>query len=492
MVTDWKRAVAEPAEPSPRPSPGGRGRGNRAGTILLAVMIVMLLLAVTAITLNRQTAMRVIMATNVRDATQARYGQLAVMEQAVWRLTSDAMWRTGQTASRVDFAGTTFELWVTNAMASGYADAIVIACRSANGTTRRARAVRYIIDTAAGSGNPGSAGDGGAATTARLNNPRRVVGGLSDEVLIADTDNHQLRRVSTDGVIRTIAGTGTSGYSGDGGAATSARLNNPCGMWMAADGDLYCADRDNHLIRMISAQSGRIYKVAGDTDAGSPVAGNGWNQFKNPRDVFVVESSSGRRDLYVTDTGNHRIRKVSSWGVYSQVAGITGSGGYNGDGIAATTANLNGPSGLWITDDGVIYIADSGNYRIRAVSRSGIITTIAGNGMAGYAGDGGAATSAKLSDPRGLAVDPAGNLFIADAGNSRIRVVSVHDGKIYTVAGGDWSGFDGDLQPAVPARLKRPRGVALLRQRGARAILIADTDNHRIRRLTLESVPALY
>jgi hypothetical protein len=481
--------VAGPAAGAARLDAGNR----RTGTILLAVTIVLLLLSVTAIMLNRQTAMRVIMAANVSRAAQVRCAESAVMEQAVWRLTSDTMWRTGQNPETISFAGATFELWVANATPAQYTDAVVIACRqTAAAGARRARAVRYAIGTVAGTGTPGDTGDGGPARAAQVRRPAAVVAGRADETILADTANHRIRVVDAAGTIRTIAGTGSAGYGGDGGAATAARLDAPCGMYVATDGDLYFADRNNHLIRMISAQSGRIFKVAGDIVDGQPVKGDEANQFDTPRDVHVVEFSSGSRDLYVADTDNHRIRKLSAGGVYSQVAGTTGPGGYNGDGIAATAAKLNHPAGVWVTNDGRVYIADTDNHRIRLVGRDGTIATVAGNGSSGNAGDGGPATSANLNGPRDVACDPAGNLFIADCENNRIRVVSVHDGNIYPVAGTGTAGFNGDAQPAVAAELNRPYGVALLQTRGARAILIADRDNHRVRRLTLDAVSALY
>ncbi len=269
------------------------------------------------------------------------------------------------------------------------------------------------ITTVAGDGTAGDGGDEGPATAAQLNAPRGVAAG---SLYIADTDNHRIRKINDDETIATVAGDGTAGYSGDGGPATAAQLDSPSGVAADATGNLYIADTDNHRIRKVDAL-GIITTVAGDGTAGDggPAAAA---QLNSPSGVAVDADGN----LYIADTGNHRIRKVDALGIITTAAG-DGTAGDGGDDGPAAAAQLDSPSGVAADADGNLYIADTNNHRIRKVDALGIITTVAGDGTAGFGGDDGEAAAAQLNAPAGIVVDAAGNLYVADSDNHRIRKV---------------------------------------------------------------------
>jgi len=334
----------------------------------------------------------------------------------------------------------------------------------------------YTITTLAGNGVHGYAGDAGAATSAQLNYPQGIAVDSSGNIFIADCFNHRVRKVTPDGVISTVAGTGTAGRAGDGAAATSATLRNPCGVAVDSAGNIYIGDTRNHAVRKV-ATGGTISKLAGLGEAGYYGDGLAAVEAALSAPLGVALDSAG--NVYIADVFNHRIRKVATDGKIATVAG-NGVVGYSGDDGPATGATLAYPHSVALDAAGNLYIADTHNDCIRKVAPDGTITTVAGSGMAGFAGDGGAATQAQLNYPKGLALDAAGNIFIADTFNNRIRVVTP-DGKIATVAGsgafGDW----GDGGPATDAMLRFPTGVAV---GPAGRVYIADDQNSRIRLLT--------
>jgi len=337
-----------------------------------------------------------------------------------------------------------------------------------------------IISTVAGNGTAGYSGDGGAATAAQLSNPFSVAVGSTGNIYIADGSNNRIRKVNTSGIISTVAGNGTAGYSGDGGAATAASLSSPYGVAVDSAGNIYIADRSNNRIRKVNT-SGIISTVAGNGalgysgDGGAATAA----QLSSPHRVTV--DSSG--NIYIADTGNYRIRKVNTSGIISTVAG-NGTQGYSGDGGAATAAQINNPYGVAVDSAGNIYIADNGNKRIRKVNTSGIISTVAGNGTGGYLGDGGVATAAQLNNPYGVTVDNNGNIYIADTSNRRIRKVNT-SGIISTVAGNGTAGYSGDGGAATAAQLNNPYGVTV---DNSGNIYIADTSNRRIRKVNTSGI----
>ena len=312
-----------------------------------------------------------------------------------------------------------------------------------------------IITTIAGTGEAGFGGDGGPAGTALLNYPFDVAVDGAGILYISDRTNHRIRKVDTSGVITTVAGTGEFGFGGDGGPAVSAQLRHPLGLTLDGSGNLYFADLGNDRIRKVDT-SGVITTVAGDGTKG--YGGDGGQavsaQLRYPNDVAL----DGSGNFYIADNSNHRIRKVDTSGVITTVAG-TGVRGFGGDGGQAVAARLANPSGVAVDSGGNLYIADDGNDRIRKVDTTGVITTVAGDGAGGFSGDGGQAVLAQLRSPTGVAVDSAGNLYIADEGNDRIRKVDT-SGVITTVAGTDDPGHRGDGGAAVSAWLVYPNDVA--------------------------------
>ena len=275
----------------------------------------------------------------------------------------------------------------------------------------------------AGTGELGSIGDGGLATRARLWFAAGVAVDAAGNIVIADSFNNRVRRVdAASGKIETVAGTGQQGFSGDGDLATEAQLNSPSGVAIDDKGNIIIADSFNNRIRIVDARTGIISTVAG-----------------------------------------------------------TGEQGCSGDDGLAVRAQLSGPTGLALSADGALFIADSGNHRIRKLDRAQqIIVTVAGSGIAGEAGDGGLAVQAELNDPSGVAVDRNGHLLIADTMNNRVRRVDAASGIMSTVAGTGEEGFDGDGDSATLARLMQPSGIAVDAEG---AVYLSDTFNNRIRRI---------
>ncbi len=246
------------------------------------------------------------------------------------------------------------------------------------------------IETVVGTGTSGFSGDGGQATLATVRFPQGLAVDSKGAIVIGDTGNNRVRRVSPSGVIKTIAGTGAFGFSGDGGPATAAALDNPQGVAVDQAGNVYVVDTFNRRIRRI-ASDGAIVTIAGTGNIGYNGDGIPATSatFNDPMDVAV--DSAG--NVYVADSFNNRIRKIAPDGIITTVAGNGGSG-YNGDGIPATSATLSLPSGIAVDKDGNVYIADQLNNRVRKISAGGTITTVAGNGVAGFGGDGGSALGA--------------------------------------------------------------------------------------------------
>jgi len=339
-------------------------------------------------------------------------------------------------------------------------------------TVMRLDATTGNLTPVAGNGTCCFSGDNGPATSAQLNGPAGVAVDSAGNLYIADQNNYRIRKVSN-GVITTVAGNGTHGFSGDNGPATSAQLNlynggYPIGIAVDSAGNLYISDSGNLRIRKVS--NGVITTVAGNGTQGFS-GDNGPATSAQLSAGGVAVDSAG--NLYIADTLNSRIRRVTN-GVITTVAG-NGTSGFSGDGGPATSAELADPQGVAVDSAGNLYIADYA--RIRKVS-NGVITTVAGNGIWGFSGDNGPATSAQVSD-YGIAVDSAGSLYFADGSKNRIRKVS--NGVITTVAGDGIPGFNGDNGPATSAQLSYPSGVAL---DSAGSLYIADTYDGRIRKVS--------
>ena len=335
-----------------------------------------------------------------------------------------------------------------------------------------------IITTVAGNGIAGYNGDNGAATAANIDTPHSVAVDGSGNLYVFDCNN-LIRKVTSSGTISTIAGTGLLGcYNGNGGAATAADLSGPFGIAVDGSGNIYIVEGGNFCFCINKVTpSGTISTIAGgDTigysgDDGAATAAGLWYPFGVAVD--------GIGNVYIADGGNNRIRKVNPLGIISTIAG-SGTRGYSGDGGPATAAALYTPQGVAVDGSGNVYIADAFNNRIRKVTPSGRISTIAGNGILGYSGDGGAAISAEFETPSSVAVDGRGNVYIADVGNNRIRIVTP-SGIISTIAGTGTLGYSGDGRAAISAKLYFPYSVAV---DGSGNVYIADWGNNRIRKVS--------
>jgi sugar lactone lactonase YvrE len=350
-----------------------------------------------------------------------------------------------------------------------------------------------VITTVAGGGLRGFGGDGGPATAARLDEPRTMSFDPAGNMYIADTFNHVVRKVTPAGVITTVAGhypgrtrvseeNCPSYLSGDGGPATSASLRCPHSVVVDTEGRLVIADSGNNRIRRVDA-AGIITTIAGTGDTG--FAGDGGPatraRLKDPKGIAIDRDGN----LLIADSLNHRIRKVDRAGIITTVAG-TGMPADSGDGGPAVLASLTRPRTVDVAPDGAILVAEPWANRIRRIDAAGIITTIAGTGAEGFSGDGGPATKATLNTPRGVTADSAGNVYIADSLNDRIRRVDPQ-GIITTIAGGSAHAFGGDGGQATLAFLAGPRAVAV--HNGD--LYVADTYNFRIRRISAVAAPPL-
>ena len=336
-----------------------------------------------------------------------------------------------------------------------------------------------IITTVTGNGTAGYSGDGGLAVNAELSYPDDVVADASGNVFIADFSNQRIRKVNTNGIISTVAGNGTAGYLGDGGPAVDAELSSPIGVAVDTSGNLFIADNMNERIRKVSG--GVITTILGNGQGN--FSGDGGPATKAALDRPLCTALDASGNLFIADEANNRIRKVDTNGIITTVAG-TGVAGFEGDGGAATNAGLNTPDGVAVDGDGNVFFSDAANQRIRQIGANGNITTFAGNGIAGFSGDGGPATNAELNYPNGICRDAFGNLFIADTPNCRIRKVNTN-GIISLLAGDGTYGYLGDGGPAVDAELATPTGVAA---DASGNVYIADLNNNRVRKVNTNGI----
>jgi uncharacterized protein (TIGR03437 family) len=334
-----------------------------------------------------------------------------------------------------------------------------------------ARGQQYTIQTLAGNGTAAFVGDGGPPSAAEFSSPGAVALDSQGNLYIADTVNHCIRKISGS-TITTIAGTGgTAGYSGDGAAATAATLSSPGGLAFGASGNLYIADTGNNVIRKISGTT--ITTVAGvqgqgpayGGDLGAATVANLWGP------TAIAFDSAG--NYYIADNGNSRIRKVDTAGIITTFVGASG-------GTTGTAGKLSAPNGVWVDASGALYIADSNDARVARYVPPSDFSNVAGTNVAGFSGDGGQAKFAQLNKPVGIAMDAAGNIYLADTNNSRIRKITT-DGIITTIAGKGGGGYSGDGGTATSAVLNFPRSVAVSPNG---TVYIADTGNHAIRVLT--------
>ncbi|MFJ3433031.1 RICIN domain-containing protein [Streptomyces cyaneofuscatus] len=338
------------------------------------------------------------------------------------------------------------------------------------------------ISTVAGTGVAGFKGDNEPAAAAQLNRPYGIALDSSGSLYFSDYNNHRVRKISTDGRISTVAGAG-AGYRGDNGPAVSAQLNCPREVAVDAAGSVYVTDAANHRVRVITTD-GKINTVAGTGSAGFSGDGGPADKAQLNYPLGVAVDSTGA--LYISDHGNNRVRKISADGKISTVAG-TGVAGFKGDDGPAASAQLNRPYALAVNGEDILYITDGNNHRVRKVATDGTISTVAGKGTAGFSGDGGQATSAQLNLPLGVVVDSAGILYISDYNNHRVRKVTP-DGEITTFAGKGTAGFGGDGESAAAAQLNNPFGLAV---DCVDTLYIADHLNNRVRKVISEKMAGL-
>ena len=330
-----------------------------------------------------------------------------------------------------------------------------------------------IINTIAGTGVAAYNGDGIAAVNAQLNTPVMITTDAAGNLYIADALNYRIRKITTSGLISTIAGTGVAGFSGDGTAASNAQISIPQAIAIDSMGNIYVSDGSNHRIRKINA-AGIISTVVGTGVSGY----SGDSGLATNATIFaplgIALDALG--NLYISDRNNFRIRKVNTSGIISTIAG-TGTQGFSGDAGLAINANIYGPSSITVDTAGNVYFCD--NQRIRKINTAGIISTIAGTGAVGFNGDGGLATSATLYYPSGLTFDKSGDLYFGDTDNNRVRKIN-SSGIISTEAGTGISGFSGDGSLAINAHLQGPNCVTF---DVIGNMYISDFRNQRIRKV---------
>ena len=325
------------------------------------------------------------------------------------------------------------------------------------------------ITTIAGTGSSGFSGDGGIATSARLNLPFNITFDKSDNIYIADTYNNSIRKIDSEtGIISTIIGTADKKLISE--------LKTPTGLTFDNYQNLYIADLANLRIRKVNLETGsRMTLVGQRSETESP---NINASLGGPFNVVFDKIGN----LYISINGDSKVSKVDfSTGKISNVAG-TGVAGFSGDGILAKESQLSNPTGLALDGKGNLFISDSGNERIRKVDLStGIISTVAGTGVTGYSGDGFEATKTQLSNPLGLAVDKQGDLYVVDRGNNRVRKINMSTGLLTTIAGTGEEGYSGDGDLARNAKLSNPTGLAFNSQG---ELFIVDRGNNRIRKIS--------
>jgi streptogramin lyase len=333
-----------------------------------------------------------------------------------------------------------------------------------------------VIQTVVGTGEKGYAGDGGPASQALLNEPFMCAFDTQGNLYVAEAMNHCVRRIDQGtGIITTVAGTGRQGYTGDGGPATQATMNQPYSLQIDSNGDIYIVDRLNAVIRKVEAATGLITTVAGTGEPGySGDGGPGTRaQLREPNDCFL----DGRGGLLIADVQEQRIRRLDlRTGIITTFAG-TGEKARAGDGRGATAASILGARAVCMDRRGNTYICEREGNGIRKVDARGIMSTYAGTGERGYSGDGGMALAATWGAPKAIRCDRQGNLLVVDTENHAIRRIDAVTGLITTIAGGHRGG-EGDGGTAMAAGLDRPHGCDVDEQGN---LYIADSNNHRVR-----------
>ena len=461
---------------------------SEKGMAYITVLVIIMILSALAISYSYMSGIEAKISYNKKDSDQAYYIAEAGLRKGIWRLLHDPDFKTNynNVLFTENFGAGSYEYKVTKAT---YNPSVFVTSTGKVGNTNKVvKTHTYIVTikivTIAGNGTAGDTV--GSPLSSKLKKPQSVAVDSAGNVYIADTDNHRIKKLIWDSGSQTytslanFAGTGAAGDTGAGGVATSAKWNTPKGVAVDSSGNVYIADSNSDRIKKVDT-SGIITFIAG-TGASGNSGDNGpatSAKFNNPEGVAVTSSG----EIYVADTSNNRVRKFTEGGNISLFAGV-GNNGYSGDGGAAISAKIDDPNSVAVDSSGNVYISDSLNDRIRKVAiGTNIITTVAGTGTAGYSGDSGAATSAMINVPKGIAITPAGNFFIGDSTNNRVRLVNGATGIITTYAGTGTAGNSVDNGAPASAQLRVPYGVAI---DSLGNIYIADKDNHDIRKIIIQ------
>ena len=456
---------------------------KQEGFSLIIVVLLIAMLSSLAIVATRMGGLRVASMYGGVKEKQAYYIADAAYQHALFKLKQNSSWRGD--LNDQPFAGGTYSINVSQA--SSIDDLTITAVGTIAGTERTITRIipppdkPFIIVAFAGTGTQGWSGNNGPALNSRLNRPRGIHKNSAGNVYIADRSNHQIRYVdAVSDNIYAVAGVGTvSGYNCNNCNPLTARLDSPQGVFIDGSGNVYIADTSNHIVRKVIA-GGNIVNVAGTpgTQGSSGDGGAATSaRLRSPGDVALDNAGN----IYIADTGNCKIRKVDAVTSFISTYAGTGTCGYNGNGGSATSTRLNSPRQLAFDSAGNLYVADTSNNRIRKIDKiTGIVTTVAGGGAGG---DGGLAVNAQLNAPEGIAVNQFGTLYIADSSNNRIRKVDAATGIISAHAGTGSQGNTGDGGLATSALLNRPRRVIAYDDVDGH-IIIADTNNNRIREVT--------
>jgi len=456
---------------------------KQEGFSLVIVVLLIAMLSSLAIVATKIGGLRVASMYGAVKEKQAYYIADAAYQHALFKLKQDSSWRGD--LNDQPFAGGTYSINVSQT--SSIDDLTITAVGSIGGTERTIvktippQNKPFIIVAFAGTGTQGWSGNNGPALNSRLNRPRGIHKNSAGNVYIADRSNHQIRYVdAVSDNIYAVAGVGTvSGYNCNNCNPLTARLDSPQGVFIDGSGNVYIADTSNHIVRKVIA-GGNIVNVAGTpgTQGSSGDGGAATSaRLRSPGDVALDNAGN----IYIADTGNCKIRKVDAVTSFISTYAGTGTCGYNGNGGSATSTRLNSPRQLAFDSAGNLYVADTSNNRIRKIDKiTGIVTTVAGGGAGG---DGGLAVNAQLNAPEGIAVNQFGTLYIADSSNNRIRKVDAATGIISAHAGTGSQGNTGDGGLATVARLNTPRRLSAYDDVDGH-IIIADTNNNRIREVT--------